>query len=168
MTTPSTVPSPALWTTDASGSRPTMMPVARSPTAMENLPLLVAHTTGPLTFWGWPPMVTCTGPAAADGFVPGGVWREGGPDPLSPFEQPATPATTVVATAINSSRFTHALNEPLRLVPGGQQPRGAHLVEARGRGVAVGQAGRGAVDQRPVDRQRRIRRADGVLALRVV
>ena len=36
-----------------------MMPVAMSPTAMENLPL------------GWPPMVTCAGPAAAGVLVDG-------------------------------------------------------------------------------------------------
>jgi len=89
-----------------------------SPMAMENLPSVVEHTTGPLTFWGWPPMVTCGCPAAA-GLALDPVAEleldaaldddalDDGPDALLPLEQPATPATIVAAaTAINSSRFT--------------------------------------------------------------
>ncbi|EUA21313.1 hypothetical protein I545_0069 [Mycobacterium kansasii 662] len=118
MTTPSTVPKPALWTTDPSGSKPTMIPVAMSPTAMENLPAFVEHTTGPLTFCGWPPMMTLVSPDAAGVLLDAGadveleaalgdvVELDDGPDLLS-LEHPATPATMVAApTAINNSRFT--------------------------------------------------------------
>src|SRR5947209_11027270 len=123
-TTPSTVPSPALWTADPSCSRPTMTPVTTSPIAMENFPLFVAHTTGPLTFWGCPPTVTCAGPPAA-GVLPVAAGElvaalddvalddvaldDEVPDALLPLEQAATPATTVAAqTAIHISRFTES------------------------------------------------------------
>ena len=107
-TTPLIVPSPTSWTADASGSSPTMTPVIASPMAMENLPLFVAHTTGPLTFWGWPSTVTFVSPAAAAGLLLDGVDElDDGPDALWPLEQPAAPATIVTAAmAINNSRFT--------------------------------------------------------------
>ena len=96
-------------TADASGSNPTMTPVIASPMAMENLPLFVAHTTGPLTFWGWPSTVTFVSPAAAaEVLVLEGVAElDDGPDALLPPEQPAAPATIVAeAMASNNSRFT--------------------------------------------------------------
>ena len=73
-----------------------------------NLPLFVAHTTGPLTFWGWPSAVTFVSPAAAAGLLLDGVDElDDGPDALLPLEQPAAPATIVTAAmAINNSRFT--------------------------------------------------------------
>jgi len=67
---------------------------------------------------GWPPMVTCAGPAAAGVLVDGAgdlvaglddvALDYDGPDALLPLEHPATPATTVAAaTAIIKSRFTN-------------------------------------------------------------
>jgi hypothetical protein len=98
-----------------------MTPVITSPMAMENFPSVVEHTTGPPTFCGWPSTVTVAGPAAAAGLgavapvalvvalvelvvVADDVLVE---DLLS-LEQPATPATAIVATptAIKNSRFT--------------------------------------------------------------
>ena len=101
-----------------------MTPVTTSPIAMENFPLFVAHTTGPLTFWGCPPTVTCAGPPAA-GVLPVAAGElvaalddvalddvaldDEVPDALLPLEQAATPATTVAAqTAIHISRFTES------------------------------------------------------------
>ena len=106
-----------------------MTPVTTSPIAMENFPLFVAHTTGPLTFWGCPPTVTCAGPPAA-GVLPVAAGElvaalddvalddvalddvaldDVALDELLPLEQPAAPATTVAAqTAIHSSRFTES------------------------------------------------------------
>ncbi|HUH70825.1 MAG TPA: hypothetical protein VLZ05_19285 [Mycobacterium sp.] len=85
----------------------------------ENWPSVIEHTTGPLTFWGWPPMVTFGSPRAAAGVLLGDVAElelvaaldvaelEDGPEALLLLEQPATPATIVAAaTAINSSGFT--------------------------------------------------------------
>ncbi|EUA04124.1 hypothetical protein I547_1385 [Mycobacterium kansasii 824] len=88
---------------------------------MENLPAFVEHTTGPLTFCGWPPMITRVCPAAAGVVLDAGADVElgaalddvaeldDGPDLLS-LEHPATPATMVAApTAIHNSRFTKVL-----------------------------------------------------------
>ncbi|WP_242669976.1 hypothetical protein [Mycobacterium decipiens] len=85
--------------------------------AMENLPSFVEHTTGPLTFWGAPPMMTFVSPAAAGvlgdvgaGLVVGAgeVAAPGdGLDASSSLEHPAALAIMVAApTAINNSRFT--------------------------------------------------------------
>ncbi|ETW24868.1 hypothetical protein MGAST_05905 [Mycobacterium gastri 'Wayne'] len=86
---------------------------------MENLPAFVEHTTGPLTFCGWPPMMTRVCPAAAGVVLDAGADVElvaalddvaepdDGADDLLSLEHPAIPATMVAApTAISNSRFT--------------------------------------------------------------
>jgi hypothetical protein len=97
---------------------------------MENLPSVVEHTTGPSTVFGWPPIVMMAGAAspesdpdtgAALGLVvapddvaldvaPDDVALDEVPEDLLSLEQPATPATAIVAApmpmAINNSRFT--------------------------------------------------------------
>lgn len=86
---------------------------------MENLPALVEHTTGPLTFCGWPPIMTFVSPDAAGVVLDDGVdvevvavlddvaELEDVPEDLSSLEHPAVPATMVAApTTISNSRFT--------------------------------------------------------------
>ncbi len=97
------------------------------------------------------------------------------PEPIPQILRGATDnnrrAVTAEAKAtqgITELGAAHLPNEPLRLFPPGQQARRAHILEAGRSGITVGQAGGSAIDQRPIDRQRRICGADGVLALRIV
>src|SRR5271167_1963606 len=97
-----------------------MTPVIGSPMAMLNLPSVVEHTTGPAMFCGWPSTVTLADPGpleAVPDTVAGvelvvalddAVVLDEVLEDLFPLEQPATPATTIVAvpTAIKNSRFT--------------------------------------------------------------
>ncbi|MFW3114837.1 hypothetical protein MHAE_13860 [Mycobacterium haemophilum DSM 44634] len=93
-----------------------------SPIAIENLPFVVEHTTGPLTFCGWPPMVTFASPAAAAVLLDTVVGPElvvalddvvvldDGAGACEPPLQPAAPATIVMApTATNNSCLTKIL-----------------------------------------------------------
>ena len=84
------------------------MPVSMSPTEMENLPLVVGHSTGPLTFCALPPTVTLVSPPAA-GELDDDAGLEDGVDPLLSLEQPvrdaAVATTAAAAKAITASRF---------------------------------------------------------------
>jgi hypothetical protein len=97
-----------------------MTPVITSPMAMENLPSVVEHTTGPSTVFGWPSTVMVAGaaPLEADPDTAAGLELVVAPDDvvaldevledLWSLEQPAAPVTAIVAApmAINNSRFT--------------------------------------------------------------